>query len=127
MINRRIINMILKNIFNVLIISSAVLLTFCGDEEKTKQNTDEYSIPVKVEKVKYQPFEQFLTFYSKLMGIKEATKGAMIGGKIERVNFSVGSFVRERDIVVEFDTYNPAIQYQQAKTAYENLKKNYEK
>jgi multidrug efflux pump subunit AcrA (membrane-fusion protein) len=119
--------MILKNIFNVLIISSAVLLTFCGDEEKTKQNTDEYSIPVKVEKVKYQPFEQFLTFYSKLMGIKEATKGAMIGGKIERVNFSVGSFVRERDIVVEFDTYNPAIQYQQAKTAYENLKKNYEK
>jgi RND family efflux transporter MFP subunit len=119
--------MILKNIFNVLIISSAVLLTFCGDEEKTKQNTAEYSIPVKVEKVKYQPFEQYLTFYSKLTGVKEATKGAMIGGKIERINFSVGSYVKERDIVVEFDTYNPSIQYEQAKATYENLKKNYER
>lgn len=116
-----------NKIFIAFISLSALLLTFCGGDNKTEQNISENVIPVKVEEIKYQPFEQYLTFYSKLTGIKEATKGAMIGGKIERINFPVGAYVRERDVVVEFDTFTPAVQYEQAKTAYENLKKNYER
>ena len=111
----------------VVMILSAFLLTNCGGENKSEQQVSENEIPVKVEEVKFQPFEKYLTFYSKLSGIKEATKGAMIGGKIEKINFTVGAYVKERDVVVEFDTYNPAAQYEQAKTAYENLKKNYER
>lgn len=114
-----------------VILSAFVLLsflfTYCGGDKDNQQTVSEDAIPVKVEQVKYQPFEKYLTFYSKLSGIKEATKGAMIGGKIEKINFPVGAFVREKDVVVEFDTYNPAAQYEQAKAAYENLKKNYER
>jgi len=116
-----------KKILVKIIILSAFFLTYCGSDEKSDQTISDNAVPVKVEEVKYQPFEQYLTFFSKLTGIKEATKGAMIGGKIERINFPVGAYVRERDVVVEFDTFTPAVQYEQAKTAYENLKKNYER
>lgn len=116
-----------KSIIIVLLVLSAFLFTYCGDDEKSEQNISDNAQPVKVEEIKYKPFEQFATFFSKLSGIKEATKGAMIGGKIEKINFSVGAYVREKDVIVEFDTYNPAVQYEQAKTAYENLKKNYER
>lgn len=116
---------------NKIFISSLLLislfLTHCGKENKNENLTENDAIPVKIEEVKYQPFQQYVTFYSKLSGIKEATKGAMIGGKIEKINYPVGAYVKEKDVVVEFDTYNPAAQYEQAKAAYENLKKNYER
>jgi RND family efflux transporter MFP subunit len=113
------------------IIFSTLLLTSCGDDKPDAKSMDEIrkeeGIPVQVEEVKYQPFNKYLTFFSKLTGIKEATKGSIVGGKIEKINASVGDYVREKQIIVEFDTYNPGVQYEQAKSAYENLKKNYER
>lgn len=116
-----------KKLFITFLILSAFLFTYCGGDEKSEQTISENAVPVKVEQIKYQPFEKYVTFFSKLSGIKEATKGAMIGGKIEKINFPVGAYVREKDVVVEFDTYNPAAQYEQAKAAFENLKKNYDR
>jgi RND family efflux transporter MFP subunit len=113
-----------------------VLLGFlvfgCGSKrnEETKsmeQIQGEEGIPVKVEQVKYKPFQKHLSFYSKLTGIKEATKGAMIGGKIEKINARVGDYVKEKQVIVQFDTDNPALQYEQAKTSYENAKKSYDR
>ena len=113
-----------------------VLLGFlvfgCGNKsnEETKsmeQIQGEEGIPVKVEQVKYKPFQKHLSFYSKLTGIKEATKGAMIGGKIEKINARVGDYVKEKQVIVQFDTDNPALQYEQAKTSYENAKKSYDR
>ncbi|MCL6493764.1 MAG: efflux RND transporter periplasmic adaptor subunit [Ignavibacterium sp.] len=110
---------------------STLFLTSCGDDKPDAKSMDEIrneeGIPVQVEEVKYQPFNKYLTFFSKLTGIKEATKGSIVGGKIEKINASVGDYVREKQIIVEFDTYNPGVQYEQAKSAYENLKKNYER
>ncbi|MGQ9642457.1 MAG: efflux RND transporter periplasmic adaptor subunit [Ignavibacterium sp.] len=112
-------------------IISTLFLTSCGDDKPDAKSMDEIrkeeGIPVQVEEVKHQPFSKYLTFFSKLTGIKEATKGSIVGGKIERINASVGDYVREKQIIVEFDTYNPGVQYEQAKSAYENLKKNYER
>ena len=54
-------------------------------------------------------------------------KAAGLIRKIEKINAVVGSYVKEKQVIVEFDTYNPAVQYDQAKTAYENLAKNYER
>lgn len=113
------------------IIFTTLFLTSCGDDKPDAKSMDEIrkeeGIPVQVEEVKYQPFNKYLTFFSKLTGIKEATKGSIVGGKIEKINASVGDYVREKQIIVEFDTYNPGVQYEQAKSAYENLKKNYER
>ncbi len=113
----------------------AMLMLFflgCGSkgEEAAKSMEEiqtEEGIPVKVETVAYKPFQKYLSFYSKLTGIKEATKGAMIGGKIEKINANVGDYIKENQVVVQFDTDNPALQYEQAKTSYENNKKNYDR
>lgn len=121
----------LAKLFGVTLIISTLTLTSCsGDKPETKSMDEirnEEGIPVQVEEVKYQPFDKYLTFFSKLTGIKEATKGSIVGGKIERINASVGDYVREKQVIVEFDIYNPGVQYEQAKSAYENLKKNYER
>lgn len=99
-----------------------------NDEAKSmEQIQGEQGIPVKIETVSYKPFQKYLSFYSKITGIKEATKGAMTGGKIEKINASVGDYVKEKQVIVEFDTDNPALQYEQAKTSYENAKKNYDR
>jgi RND family efflux transporter MFP subunit len=110
------------------IILTAIFFSYCGAENKEEDyQGGENEVPVKIEEIKYQPFEKYLTFYSKLYGKKETTKGAMVGGKIEKINYPVGAYVKEKDVVVEFDIYNPSVQYEQAKTSYENLKKNYER
>lgn len=118
-------------LFIATIFISTLFLTSCGDDKPNAKSMDEIrkeeGIPVQVEEVKYQPFNKYLTFFSKLTGIKEATKGSIVGGKIEKINASVGDYVKEKQIIVEFDTYNPGVQYEQAKSAYENLKKNYER
>jgi RND family efflux transporter MFP subunit len=113
-------------------IALAFLLTACGSKnpeaaKSMEEIRSEEGIPVKVEKVEYKPFQKYISYYSKLMGIKEATKGALIGGKIEKINANVGDYVKENQVVVQFDTDNPALQYEQAKTAYENSKKNYDR
>ncbi|WP_337867140.1 efflux RND transporter periplasmic adaptor subunit [Ignavibacterium sp.] len=121
----------LAKLFGVTLIISTLMLTSCSDDKPETKSMDEIrneeGIPVQVEEVKYQPFDKYLTFFSKLIGIKEATKGSIVGGKIERINASVGDYVREKQVIVEFDIYNPGVQYEQAKSAYENLKKNYER
>ena len=115
---------------------AVVLLGFlfigCGSKsnenaKSMEQIQSEEGIPVKVETVSYKPFQKYLSFFSKLTGIKEATKGAMTGGKIEKINASVGDYVKEKQVIVEFDPDNPALQYEQAKTSYENAKKNYDR
>lgn len=119
---------------SVLFIISIIVFFFwsCGNknQEAAKSMEEirkEEGIPVKVEKLEYKPFQKFVSFYSKLTGIKEATKGALIGGKIEKINARVGDFVKENEVVVQFDTDNPALQYEQAKTSYDNNKKNYDR
>jgi RND family efflux transporter MFP subunit len=97
------------------------------DARSMEQIHTEEGMPVKVETVAYKPFQKYLSFYSKLTGKKEATKGAMTGGKIEKINARVGDYVKENQVIVEFDTDNPALQYEQAKTSFENSKKNYDR
>ncbi len=116
----------------ITVIMMGLFVFGCGsknsEEAKSmEQIQGEEGIPVKVETVAYKPFQKYLSFYSKLTGIKEATKGAMTGGKIEKINARVGDYVKEKQVIVEFDPSNPALQYEQARTSYENAKKNYER
>ncbi len=119
-----------KSIIGTTILFLALLLLAgCGSENSdTKSSEDirnEEGFPVKVEEIKYQPFEKYLTFFSKLTGVKEATKGAMVGGNITKVNAKIGDYVKEGQVIIQFDTDNPALQYNQAKTTFENAEKNY--
>lgn len=117
----------------LLILSTLIITLFqaCGDDKveskSMEQLRSEDGVPVQVEEIKNQPFEKYLSFFSKLTGIKETTKGSMIGGNILNVNAKIGDFVKMNQVVVEFDTDNPALQFNQAKTTYENAERNYER
>jgi RND family efflux transporter MFP subunit len=117
--------------FLIMAVTLQLILLACGDDKESaksmEQIQDEEGIPVQTETVKYQPFEKYQSYYSKLAGIKEATKGAPLGGKIEKINFRVGDFVKEDQIVVEFPEDHPGAMYEQAKAAYDNAEKTYER
>lgn len=108
-----------------------LIITSCSkdniESKSMEQIRNEEGVPVTVEKIRIQPFNKYLSFFSKLTGIKETTKGAMIGGNIVKVNANIGQYVKEGQVIVEFDTDNPALQFNQAKTTFENTQKNYER
>ena len=95
-------------------------------QEKTSAKTDD-AVPVVVEKISEKPFTKTLSFFAQMRGVKEAIEGAAIGGRIEKINATVGTRVKKDDVIVEFPEDAPASMYLQAKTAYENSKKNYER
>jgi RND family efflux transporter MFP subunit len=121
---------IIKLLFIPALIS-LMLLTACGDDKEAaksmEQIQEEEGIPVQIETVKYQPFQKFQSYFSKLAGIKEATKGAPLGGKVARINFRVGDYVKEDQIVMEFPQDQPGAMYDQAKAAYDNSEKTYQR
>lgn len=112
----------------VLIIAGVVLNGCTSDDADSKsmsQIQSEEGIPVTVETISKTSFIKELSFFGKLYGIKQTTRGALIGGKIEKVNASVGQFVKKDQVIIEFPKNSPSIGYEQALTAYEDSKKNY--
>jgi len=123
-----------ENIKKLLLINSALfvfLITGCGADEEPAKSMDqiqqEEGIPVEIQTIEYKPFEKFRSYFSKLTGIKEATKGAPFGGKIEKINYRVGNYVEADSVVIEFPFDAPGSAYEQSKTTYETSKKTYER
>ena len=123
----------LKSIKLLLIPSLLFVFLFagCGDDKESAKSMDqiqlEEGIPVQVEVVEYKPFEKFQNYFAKLAGIKDATKDAPIDGKIEKINFRVGDYVEENQVVVEFPYDDPGSVFEQTKATYENSKRTYER
>lgn len=112
----------------VLIIFFSMLLTSCASKKKEEiesKGTDAKQVPVKVISIQPQKFEEYLTFYSKLAGRIENTKTSMVGDRIEKIYVRPGQYVKAGQVVLQFPTDNPSLQYQQAKAAYENALKTY--
>jgi RND family efflux transporter MFP subunit len=84
-------------------------------------------VPVKVMKVEKGSFTKDHTYNAYLSGIKESSASAMVGGRIEKVLVKVGDFVKKDQVIITFPTDNPSTQYFQAKVAYENSEKMYER
>ena len=108
------------------------VLQSCGSEKEEsakgiEQIHEEDGTPVRVEILQYQPFQKYYSFFARLSGIKEATKSAAVGGKIEEIKFDVGDNVAKDQVVIQMAEDNPGLQYEQAKTAYENAEKNYQR
>ncbi|MCX7908150.1 MAG: efflux RND transporter periplasmic adaptor subunit [Ignavibacteria bacterium] len=118
------------NIFKeyFLILPIFLLLISCSSKVKneTKISKNELKkVPVKVVNITTKRFEKFISFYSKLMGRVENTKTSMVSDRIEKIFVRAGQYVKEGQVVLQFPINNPNLQYQQAKLAYENALKTY--
>lgn len=104
------------------------LLASCNNNKGKNQSQNpeiDKVIPVRVKKIERQKFDQYLTFYSKLTGRIENTKTSMLADRVEKIFVRAGQYVKEGQIVLQFPTDNPSLQYQQAKVAYDNALKTY--
>lgn len=114
-----------------LALSLSVIIVSCGDEnvesKSMSQIQTEEGIPVHVKIIEKEILTKNLGFFSKLRGIKETTEGSKIGGRVDKINYKVGDKVKKGDVIIEFPEDAPGAMYGQAKTAYENSLKNYER
>lgn len=121
-----------RKIFLIPMIALTIVFTGCSSEKKEEAKSMEQiqsaeGIPVSIQPVALSSFKNQLSFFTKLTGIKQSTRGALIGGKIEKINAKVGDYVKKGQVIIEFPQNEPSIAYEQAKSAYEDSKKNYER
>lgn len=121
---------LLSKIILFSLVLSVYFLSGCDGNETEKNKTMEQlqreeGIPVKVVTVEPTNFNRYLSFYSTLSGFKESVAGAPIGDRIEKILVSVGSYVKEKQVVMKFPTDNPSLQYEQAKAGFDNTEKTY--
>ncbi len=123
--NNSISNWISSNV--TILFTLGIILIGCAKNSagEKKKYEDERGIPVKILIVHPQHFEQSISFYSRLMGIVENTRGSLVSDKVEKILVRPGQYVKEKQIVIQFPLDNPSLQFQQAKAAYENALKNY--
>lgn len=115
-----------------IVLVSSLMLSNCGEDEIEQAKSmselqEENGMPVVLETVEPQNFKKELTFYSRLTGIQQTTRSSAVGGRIDKINYKVGDVVKQDAVVVQFPEDSPAVQYEQAKAAYQNSKKNFER
>jgi len=120
----KLLQIVLLNLFAIII-----LIGCSSNGEKKSESMEQIQkgngIPVVVRKVVPQKFEKYFSFYGKFKGIKETTIGAMIGGRVDRILVKPGDRVQKDQVIIMFPEDAPASQIQQAKAAYVNSEKNF--
>lgn len=117
-------------VFFTMNILALLLIAGCSSEKNKasksiEQIQKENGIPVRVEIIKTNRFEKYFSFYGKFKGIKETTISSMFAGRIDKINVKPGNYVKKDQVIVEFPEDTPASKYQQAKAAFLNSEKNY--
>ncbi len=120
----------LKCISRYFFLTQIIVHFLAGCSAKHKENSEakqkyQKAIPIRVQIIEPRKFEQYISFYSKLMGRIETTKTSLISDRIDKIFVKAGEFVKKGQIVLQFPTDNPSLQFQQAKVNYENSSKIY--
>lgn len=125
-------NLKIRNLIILLvIIFISIFSVNCGKEKAETKSMDQIhnveGVPVQIQKITTKSFEKSLTFFGILRGIKESQKNSNVADRVSKVNFKVGDYVKENDIVIQFPIDNPTLQYAQSKAALENSEKLYQR
>jgi len=119
-------------LFVILVLGISLQLTVsgCSEDNESKSESMEQiqkkeGVPVVINKTEKTSFEKRLKFIAKFKGYRETTVGAMIGGRIDKILVKPGQYVKKDDIIMEFPTDEPGSQYIQAKAAFDNAEKTY--
>jgi membrane fusion protein (multidrug efflux system) len=121
-----------RSILLVIILVCALFFTSsCSREQMEAKNLEQIykqeGIPVRIREIDTQTFQQELSFHSILSGIKESSVFSLIDDEVEQVYVKVGDYVEKEHVLLTFPTDNPATRYYQAKVAFENAKRAYER
>lgn len=116
----------------IIVIVMAFVYSGCAkkDNMETKsieQIHKEQGVPVKVQVIEPSSFQKWLSYNATLQGIQQTSVSSMVQARVEKVNASVGDYVEEGDVLVEFPIDTPSAKYQQAKSAYENSQTTFER
>ncbi len=121
-------------ILGVAVLAASLAFTGCSKKSDEEINTKsmaqihaEEGVPVNVKSLKPANFRYILTYDSAVNGIKESTASAKIDDSVEKIHFSVGDQVKKDDVIVSFPKNNPAANYYQLKTSYENAKATFDR
>lgn len=124
-------NLVMAEYFTILIIALTIFAGCSSKKKKPSQSMAQIQkkegIPVVISTIKKQNFKKYLSFYGTLKAEKQTTIGSRIGGRIEKIYFKPGDKVKKDQTVIKFPEDAPASQFQQAKAAFENSKKNYKR
>ena len=118
----------------LLFLFFVLMLAACGKESSSKsedktleQIVAEKGIPVEVEKIVASTFEKELVFIGKVTGFLQTNGYSPISSEIEKINFSVGDWVKKEDVIIEFPKDKPSANLVQATTVYQNLNSTYKR
>jgi RND family efflux transporter MFP subunit len=121
----------MKTKISLSLLAALIFLVGCGEkqEETSARNMEqiylEEGVPVETVSMQPETFKLILPFSATLTDLRESNATAMIGGRIEQVHVSVGDYVEQDQVVVEFPEDAPAAQYKQAMAAYELAESTY--
>jgi len=119
----------------IVIVMSLILLTLlsfgCSRKNKNGKNMEqiqrEEGIPVRVTELQKSTYTETLTYNAVLSGIEEATVTSMVEDVITKINFKVGDHVKKGQVILTFPNDTPAAQFQQANSAFLNIKTTFER
>jgi RND family efflux transporter MFP subunit len=118
-----------KNRLFYLMLAGVLLFFSCKGEEQTGKNmTQIYAdegYPVQVRTVQARAFSVYLKYPTEFNARNQATAYAKTGDVVRIINFQIGDYVRQDDVVLEFSMDNSS--YQQAKVSFENARSAYDR
>ncbi len=87
----------------------------------------QFSIPVKIKKVKYEPFRHYIEVQGNIEAVEEAYISPEMGGQIKKIHVKEGQRVNKGQLLVSLNTDVTESSIQEVKTSLELTKKLYDK
>jgi len=116
--------------YTVLIITLALLVSACTDEDAGESQEKSKSVPVMTAIASGESYRGELTFSGTVFAMREANLGSSMPGKVERFHYPRGSHVSKGDTLVSLSSEmltQAKIEHQALQKDFQRIKRLYEK
>lgn len=111
----------LKVSLAAFVVFGLVFATACGsgDDAANANNATAEAITVTAEQAVIRPIPSYVEATGNLISDEQTDVAPAVSGKIAEVNFDIGTFVRQGDVLVRLDSRDAAIRLEQARAQME--------
>lgn len=111
-------------IFALLVITGSLLTAGCGSSAETTANNTAVaeSIEVTTAQAVIQPIPSYIEATGNLASDAQTDVSPVVAGKVVEVNFDIGSYVNQGDVLIRLDVRDANIRLEQAKAQLEQQK-----